>query len=117
MELTSRIENENYIVSLKGDFSQESVTQFRKDIQPYLEDATTHAIIVNMQEVTYIDSSGLGMITFLHKKLIKGGAALRPKKFVLCDLNLRINEVFQMSGLYNILKIYSTEEEALKALE
>ncbi len=68
------------------------------------------AILINLGEVTYIDSSGLATLIELMQKLNGYGGKLK-----LIGLNQSVRNIFEVSKLTEIFSIYQEEQEALKA--
>lgn len=65
-------------------------------------------LIVNLAEVSYMDSSGIGTLVEVFRRVngYKGVLAL-------CGMNERVHGVFEITKLDKFFKIYSTESEAL----
>jgi len=57
----------------------------------------------------YVSSSGLRILLMALKRItmVKG-------KFVLCNLQENIREIFEISGFTTIFEIYPNEEDALR---
>ncbi len=72
-----------------------------------LLDGNTRKIVVNLEQLEYISSSGLRVFLGTAKKLKANGGDLR-----LCHSNDIVQEVFDISGFSSILNIFPTEEEA-----
>src|ERR1700723_2315050 len=69
-------------------------------------------IVLNMANVTYIDSAGLGTLVAAHVSAKKEGTAL-----LLSDLGNKFHEVLQVTRLLTIFSVYATEAEAVSSLE
>ena len=67
------------------------------------------AILINLGEVRYIDSSGLATLIELMQKLNGYGGKLK-----LTGLNQSVRNIFEVSKLIDVFSIYEEEEEALK---
>ena len=65
-------------------------------------------LLLNMSNVTYISSSGLGAIVSLFKKVTRQGGKLK-----VCGLQQVVREVFEVMHLNKVIPIFDTEEEAL----
>jgi anti-sigma B factor antagonist len=61
-----------------------------------------------MDNVTYIDSSGLGALVASHTSARSQGAALK-----LCHLGSKFQEILQVTKLYTVFEVYPTEAEAI----
>ena len=70
----------------------------------------THAII-NMENVEFIDSMGMGMF-------ISGRMLLRKRcQFLICGLTDNLETIFSMSRLNMALTVFPTLDDALKSLD
>jgi anti-sigma B factor antagonist len=65
-------------------------------------------IVLNMAEIEYIDSSGLGALVAAHLSAKNGGASIR-----LCNLGQKFHEVMQLTKLLTIFDVYDTEAAAV----
>ena len=65
-------------------------------------------IIVNLEAVRYLDSSGIGTLVEVFRRVNAYGG-----KLVLCGLNDRVLSVFEITKLDKFFKICRTETEAL----
>ncbi len=66
-------------------------------------------IIVNLEKIDYISSSGLRVLLVAAKQLKAAGGQLR-----ICGVNDFVKEVFEISGFATIIQTLETEAEALK---
>jgi anti-sigma B factor antagonist len=67
-------------------------------------------IILNMDNVTFIDSAGLGTLVAAHHSVKMQGASLR-----LCHLGSKFQEVLQITKLLTVFDVYKTEAEAVSS--
>lgn len=67
-------------------------------------------IIINMEKVNYIDSSGLATLVELLKNFRKYGARLK-----LVALSAKVRSLFEITKLEKLFDILEKEEEAIKA--
>lgn len=65
-------------------------------------------IIVNLSQVTYIDSSGLGVLLGRYKRVSRSGG-----RMFIVGAPPQVRRIIEMSGLLNIMKEFSSEAEAL----
>jgi anti-sigma B factor antagonist len=68
------------------------------------------SVILNMNNVTLIDSAGLGALVAAYTSTKSGGASLR-----LCHLGTKFNELLQITRLITIFEVYKTQEDALNS--
>jgi anti-sigma B factor antagonist len=100
------------VVSLKGRIVLgEESSALRERIKSLVGDGKKK-IVLNMANVTYIDSAGLGTLVAAHISVKKQGTTL-----LLSDLGNKFHEVLQITRLLTVFSVYSTEAEAICSLE
>jgi anti-sigma B factor antagonist len=67
-------------------------------------------IILNLGEVTYIDSGGLGTLVGLYTTARNAGASVK-----LSNLTDRVGDLLQVTKLLTVFDVYDTEKLALAA--
>jgi anti-sigma B factor antagonist len=65
-------------------------------------------LILNMHNVTLIDSAGLGALVAAYSSSRSGGASLR-----LCHLGTKFHELMQITRLLTLFEIYDTQADAI----
>lgn len=104
-----RTGNDAAIISLKGEVDIYSAPQFKEALVKGIDEGARR-IIVDLTEVSFIDSTALGV-------LVSGAKRVRPQNggldIVCADEN--ITRIFEITGLDRIFGIYPTQEEALKS--
>jgi anti-sigma B factor antagonist len=65
-------------------------------------------IVLNVNNITFIDSAGLGTLVTSHHTAKKEGASVR-----LCHLDNKFQQVLQITKLLTVLYISNTEAEAV----
>jgi anti-sigma B factor antagonist len=69
-------------------------------------------IVLNMDNVTYIDSAGLGTLVAAHHSARSQGASLR-----LCNLGSKFQEVLQVTKLLTVFDVYDSEAAAVQSFK
>ena len=67
-------------------------------------------ILLNLAEVSYIDSSGLGQLISSYATVASRGGQMK-----LLNLQKRVNDLMQITKLVTVFETYSNEEAALKS--
>jgi anti-sigma B factor antagonist len=67
-------------------------------------------IVLNMDNVTYIDSAGLGTLVASHHSAKSQGAGLR-----LSNLGSKFQEVLQVTKLLTVFDVYDSEAAAIRS--
>ena len=65
-------------------------------------------ILLNLGEVSYIDSAGLGELTGSFTSVRNRGGALK-----LVNLTKRVHDLMQITKLYTVFDVYDDEKKAL----
>lgn len=107
MEVNARREADGVVIEVSGDVDLYSSPRLRKAIVDSVNKRLS-PVVVNLSEVTYIDSSGVATLV--------EGLQLTSKyhgRFRLVGLNQRLAEVFKLARLQNIFEIFESETEAL----
>ncbi|MGH8548345.1 MAG: STAS domain-containing protein [Methylococcales bacterium] len=81
--------------------------EFKERVLKLLENGNIN-IIIEMSEVRFVDSSGLGVLLsgFKNAASMKGG-------LILTGLQSQVKSMFELTRLHRVFKIYPTLEEAL----
>ena len=106
MELTSRTEGNVSFLEIIGRFDSYEAPRVSSWF-----DSATHQVVVNLGQVSFVDSSALAL-------LVKGLKRCRQNdgNLVLCSLQQPVRVIFELTRLDKAFDIYSTEEEATRAL-
>ncbi|MGA2431329.1 MAG: STAS domain-containing protein [Candidatus Acidiferrum sp.] len=67
-------------------------------------------IVLNMADVKYIDSAGLGILVAAHVSANKQGAALH-----LSNLGNKFHDVLQLTRLLTVFSVYDSEADAIRS--
>jgi len=100
------------IVRLKGELDHHTAETVRARMEEAIADSNCRNVILNMEHLSFMDSSGLGVILGRYKQITgKGG------KMVVCGINPSVHRLFQMSGLFKIVTVEENERSAVLRLE
>src|SRR5690242_16923003 len=81
-----------------------------QDVIRRLIDNGSKHIILNLSDVGYVDSSGLGQLVGAYATAASRGASIK-----LLNLNDRVYNLMQITKLYTVFDIYSSEETAIQS--
>ena len=87
----------------------EATSKFRKLIRDTLDGGKTN-IILNMAEVYYLDSSGLGELVTAYTSVANRGGKLK-----LLKLTQRVQDLVQLTKVYRIFEVFDNEESAVSS--
>lgn len=101
------------IVRLKGELDHHTAEFVKARMEEAIEKGEHSNIVLSMKDLSFMDSSGLGVILGRYKQISqkKGG------KMVVCDVHPSVYRLFEMSGMFKILSIQENERSAVSSLE
>jgi len=89
---------------LTGEIDAYTAPQVKESLHPYAEKAGVK-MIVDLTDVSYMDSTGLGVFVGLFKKLKSENGNL-----ILTGLSDRLKRLFEITGLADVMNV-NTEVE------
>src|ERR1700740_2959189 len=106
--MTNREVDDVSVVALDGRIVLgEESNAMREKVKGLLSEGKKK-IVLNMDNITFIDSAGLGTLVASHHTAKKDGAALR-----LCHLGSKFQEVLQITKLLTVFDVTDTEAQAV----
>jgi len=85
-----------------------NVKSFKEAIHPLIKDQ--NKIILNLSEIKFIDSSGLGALISVLRE-VNG----RAGNLKLCSLTRAVRALFELMRMNRIFSIFESQEDALKS--
>ena len=67
-------------------------------------------IVLNLGEITYIDSGGLGTLVALHTTALNAGTTIK-----LASLTKRVGDLLQVTKLLTVFDVCNSEAEAIES--
>lgn len=98
------------IIQPSGILDSNNSQEFRAKIAEMLK-TEAKIILVDLQNVTFMDSSGLGALVLAFKTL-----RAADKKLVICSINEQIKILFELTGMDKIFEIFPNQDEFQKAV-
>ena len=89
-------------------FGDES-SLLRDEVKKAIADGNKR-IVLNLSEVNYIDSGGLGTLVALHTTAHNAGGSIK-----LANLTKRVGDLLQVTKLLTVFEVYNSEYEALES--
>ena len=91
-------EHSTLIVRIETELDQRAAAQIRGELDGLLRDPMIRHLVLDLSGITFMDSSGIGLIIGRYKLLAKRGGSVSVK-----NADARVNRIFEMSGLYRIV--------------
>lgn len=108
MELSERTEGGVGIIDVSGRIvATDSLGRLKEKVTSLIFQGTRQ-IVVNLTNVSYIDSSGLGELVACHSTATKGAGTVR-----LAGAGSRVQDLLVMTKLLTVFDSYDTVEAAV----
>ena len=110
MQIEERVVNNVTILDLKGKITLGEGDEALKDKINSLIQQDRKRILLNLAEVPYIDSAGLGEVVRTYTTVSRQGGQLK-----LVNLTKRITDLLSITKLLTVFETFDSEPEALKS--
>ena len=107
MDTSERVIGDVTVLDLKGRFVEDRDNHFMDTMNRLVREGR-RKVLLNFDEVTYVDSAGLGMLVAKFVTLNKRDGQLK-----LCKLHPRSFRVLDITRLLTIFQSFDSEEEAI----
>ena len=109
LKITSKIKNNMPVLDLDGEIDVYTYPKLNEILLELIKEKY-YCIVINMEKIKYIDSTGLGVLANCVNKIAPKNGELR----IVCT-NTQLTKIFSVSGLTNKnLLLFSDEKSALK---
>ncbi|MCF6408302.1 anti-sigma F factor antagonist [Pseudalkalibacillus salsuginis] len=113
MSLSVKLEVKDRVlcIRLAGELDHHTAEQLRTEVDQTIKENNIHDIVLNLEALSFMDSSGLGVILGRYK-LIKS----QDGEMVVCSISPSVKRLFEMSGMFKIIRLEDSEQKALHTL-
>ncbi|MFN8007094.1 MAG: STAS domain-containing protein [Terriglobia bacterium] len=112
MKFTLRVVGDVCVLKLDGKFMAGGDSFFLREKLKNVVSMGIEKVLIDMDTVPYIDSTGVGFLVSTHTSLTNDGGQLK-----LLKVKPKILEVFKIMNLLSVFEIFEDEEEAMKSFE
>src|SRR6187549_2916446 len=112
LEMSERQVGMVTVLDLKGQLTTDQGAQRLKDKINSLVQQGRTAIVLNLAEISYIDSGGLGQLVASYSSVNKVAGALR-----LLHVNKRNHDLLSITRLVTLFDTFDSEDEAVKSFD
>ena len=112
MQIEERVVDGVTILDLKGKMTLGEGDELLKDKINSLIQQDKKQLLLNLENVPYIDSAGLGEIVRTYTTVSRQGGKLK-----LLNLTKRIQDLLAITKLLTVFETYDSEEEAISSLQ
>lgn len=107
---TRPLKDNKQVVEIQGEIDVYTSPKVKETINSLIEQGN-YFLVVNLEDVRYIDSTGLGVLIGALKRVREHDGNIT----LVCN-NPQIKKIFNITGLVKIFGISKNEEEAIKNL-
>ncbi|HHY44169.1 MAG TPA: anti-sigma factor antagonist [Firmicutes bacterium] len=100
------------IVKMSGELDLSSASVFKERVDEELRKTGAANLILNLQGLDFVDSTGLGAILGRHRQITLGGG-----KMILTSVPPKVQSMLEMAGLFSVLQCERTDKDALQVIE
>lgn len=111
MELKIRKSGETYIIDVNGEMDLYNSYKLKELVMKMLE-KKVERFVINLENVDYIDSSGIGALIYICSTIKKMNLRL-----VITNIHGSVKKVIELTKLMGYFPITQTIEEALQKME
>lgn len=97
------------ILDVVGEVDLHASPELRKVLLDVLREKPAPHVLMNLQGVTYIDSSGVAVLV----EGLKTSATV-DGRFALYGLGPEVREVLELTQLLSVFEVYENEQESLR---
>ena len=110
MQITERQVGDVMILDLKGKITLGEGDELLKDKVNSLVNQGHKKIVLNLADVPYIDSAGLGEVVRTYTTVSRQGGSLK-----LLNLTKRITDLLSITKLLTVFETFESENEAVRS--
>jgi anti-sigma B factor antagonist len=111
MEISRRDSGDIIILDVNGEIDLYNAPEIKDTINKLIEEKK-YNVVINLDKVSYIDSSGIGALISSLSNLKKYQGGLK-----ICNVSGSVRKVFELTKLTSFFEIYDSEQEAISAFK
>lgn len=98
-------------IRLEGELDHHTADELRTRVNQLMDEEMIQHILLNLGNLTFMDSSGLGVILGRYKQITSLGGEM-----VVCSISPAVRRLFELSGMFKIIRLETDESDALHSL-
>ena len=98
MQIKSRVHKNVLYVLLCGELDEHSAGYTRKSMDEIFNGGSFNKIIIDLSELDFMDSTGIGVLIGRYKKMKDSGIPI-----YICNPSVHAEKIFKMTGLYELM--------------
>lgn len=98
-------------IRLDGELDHHTAEKLRQSVSEKMEMHDIDHIVLNLKNLSFMDSSGLGVVLGRYKEIKQ-----KQGEMVVCAISPPVQRLFELSGLFKIIRLEASEQYALQRL-
>lgn len=112
MQVNINHKDDIMIVKMSGELDHHYVEDSRKMIDKDLDKKNIKNLVFDLEDVTFMDSSGIGLVIGRYKKVNSNNGQVS-----IVGAQKRVDTIFKMAGIYKIITKYEALEDAISSMK
>lgn len=108
MDFELRLIRNTLVVRVKGELDMLVAEELRLEIDNRLDNNQVNNLIINLEKVSFIDSSGLGVIIGRYKKI-----SANSGKMYIVGAQPAVEKILFFSGINKLIPICKNEQDVI----
>lgn len=110
LQISQEIKNRAGIINVTGKIYLYEIHSLRETLEDYYQRADLKHVILELSDVDFIDSSGIGLLVANAAKFKEKGVS-----FCLVNLNASIEHLFRLTAIARLFKRFNSIDDALQS--
>ncbi|GER66079.1 anti-sigma F factor antagonist [Weizmannia acidilactici] len=98
-------------IRLQGELDHHTAEALRGSVTKAIDENGIRHLVLNLEQLTFMDSSGLGVILGRYKQIKQ-----KNGEMIVCAISPPVKRLFELSGLFKIIRLDESEQYALHRL-
>ena len=100
MEINAKSVDRNLLLELSGEIDHHSARNAMREMELAVDAALPKKLVLDMTGVTFMDSSGIGMMMGRYRAVQRNGGHMRAE-----HVNDRVKKILDMAGIGKLIEI------------
>lgn len=111
LAINLEIKGDVLCIRLEGELDHHTSAELRDRVETAMDQHDIRHIVLNLEHLKFMDSSGLGVILGRYKRIKNSDGEM-----VVCAISPSIKRLLEMSGMFKIIRLEENENFALRKL-
>lgn len=100
MKINTENKNGALVISFKGEIDHSATLDVRERIDELIKRGGFDYMVIDLKDISFMDSAGIGLIMGRYKKLRSGN-----KPLFLRNVSPSVDKILKISGLYKLVNV------------